>query len=1191
MRVTLLGLSLVSLLTPGLVRAQDVADDWSLTRARPRDVGALPSNAGTPRQLATPAMVRERLYRALLASPSDDYVLEQLVALSRAEPDAIESLLERLRSERAQRPHDDRPYQALARMLFALQRPEPALAELEEAVLQVKDVASTRSLQARLLRELGRYTEAAQQMRALARDPRRAASERARWLRDAARDELAAGAAESALAALAEAKTLGGAGTAAELRPLWQQALRQAGRSLELGELLERERAWLAAAEVWETYGDLARALRAYAARLAQAADDLAARAARARLLAQTGRFDEAKRELAELVRRAPDQPSYLVQWAELERDSEGQAAALALLSKSSAQRPGASALHRALYELYVRWNEAALAEHELQLLGRLSAGDPESRLLLADRALARGDRTAALRLLGAQPGAAGDPHATELRLARLLGERDLLPEAIEHARRAAAGRADQTESRRVLASLLERAGQTVEAERAWRDVARASSADGAVQREVREHLVSLWRRSGSDRLHATELAAQLRAGPFALDDALLLLALYARDPQQRAQHAAVLEQLLAHAPDDPEALTALARTQREQGDVRGALRTSARLLELAGPGAQAHALAALELAESYPNEDEVPALVSRALAVAPRDGRLERLAGTVFLKRQQLDLARAAFERALVLEPRDFSAQYALAEDAIRRADQARAEALLKSVIDGGTDDALVVEASQQLLQLAGDRGVDFLLRSSSLSDLDPTRRRVLMAYYERSVLPLSAAPSSDDAAERLRSAVQRAGGLLLRALARGDAHERALALALLTACPLANALLPLLTLAERADASAHDRAAALVALVAVPRTADTRVAARLRALYARASRPLRPFVVWALAESDPEGAADALRAALTDRDPDVRALASLAAGRGRQLALVPALRALVAEPLPSVRAAATWALAHLAPSQPPLALTPAELTDTASAMLLLTVPDATLLRRAHALFADASALRVLAAQLLTHDLAPVAQLPTPAWPFSLAGYLERVARAQVALRASHRLSGEAWAALGALASERLMQAPLASGALAALRPFEGGLLPEALLASAACADAESARALARRLRPVLAALAAHADPDIRILARELSLQSGGLERPELSLRSTAGRERRALLESLVHASVVPSAALRSALQEVLASAPDWPTRMWAVRALGGTAAVLAREPVALVRAAAAFETPARSRSTVCPPSSPVTN
>jgi hypothetical protein len=146
----------------------------------------------------------------------------------------------------------------------------------------------------------------------------------------------------------------------------------------------------------------------------------------------------------------------------------------------------------------------------------------------------------------------------------------------------------------------------------------------------------------------------------------------------------------------------------------------------------------------------------------------------------------------------------------------------------------------------------------------------------------------------------------------------------------------------------------------------------------------------------------------------------------------------------------------------------------------------------------------------------------------------------------------------------------------LAALAPIAAGLAPTAVLAAGACVSPAQARQLADLLEPALAGLAHAREPAVRTLAQSLLVESGGAGRPELllALQQATGAEQLALLQSLAR---LPSAPPRlvPALQRLLAEASAWPVRMWAARALGSAAVVLAEEPIALVRAAGA-NTPA---------------
>jgi predicted Zn-dependent protease len=1080
----------------------------------------------------------EQLYRALLVSPGADDTLEELLSLAQKQPGSLDVLVERLRSARAARPHDAAPRQALARVLMALGRGDEALAELAQAAVEARPAESSTLLRVRLLRELGRHEEAAAQLQRLGRAARARAAA-VGFLREAAREQLAAGLPEQALTTVQEARGLGGAAFAAELRALEHAALRQAGRHAALAEQLERERAYREAAEVWREQGEAARALAALRAALRQAPDALATRAQLVLALESGGQLDAAQREARELVRRAPHEPSYLQRWAELVRVLQGRDQALAQLAGLAAGAPRSRALHRALLGLYQHWQEPELVQRELSVLSALEPGEPAHRRALAEQALARGDRALALRLLERSSASA----AEDAELARVLAERDYVPEAVQRAERAVARAPGVWAYRRLLASLLERAGRTLDAERVLSELVQDTTAPGPLRGEAREQLVGLWRRTRSDRLHAAELEAKLRADPRDQHALRLLILLSAPSPEGRTQRLALLRQLLVLEPTDREALLWLERAQREARDTTAALETRTRLLETASAQPE-HALGALELALRDPLDAAVPALLARALGLSPRDAHVQRLAGDVLTQRGELAAAGAAYERAVGLDEHDYAARLAWADNARARGQGELAQRQLVAVLSDASEESLVREAARALLHDDEARAEAVLLRPAReavLDDANSTARgNVLLSLYARRVLPLAsrvlAGSATDAERAEVEARVQRALAVLLHTLVRDAGPERTTALTLLAAAAPAQAVAPLLALAERADAAPSERA---LALTGVGSARDVAAGPRLRVLYTQVGRALRPAVLWALSVCAPKEVARLLPEAAHDRDPSVRGLA-----------------ALLQEPVPA--RVVSW----------------------------------------DELFAESADARALAASQLLHPARPAAPLPAPPWPFELAAYRAQVARARVDTHAAPALAASDWAALVALTRRRLESPELAAATVAALSSHAAGLLPTALRSQwqgeRVCLSAARAAELATATRPALLALLAASALSVRLAAQDLLLRSGGADDPALLrvLEQEGGVELSALLRTAASLSPLP-AALRPGLRRLRAGARDWPTRLWAARALREGAAALADEPVELVRVATSLRAPRPEgpASATCSPLEPVAN
>ncbi|HEY6880482.1 MAG TPA: hypothetical protein VI299_20805, partial [Polyangiales bacterium] len=344
---------------------------------------------------------------------------------------------------------------------------------------------------------------------------------------------------------------------------------------------------------------------------------------------------------------------------------------------------------------------------------------------------------------------------------------------------------------------------------------------------------------------------------------------------------------------------------------------------------------------------------------------------------------------------------------------------------------------------------------------------------------------------------------------LLAGEPDERLEVLVRLVQHPQPELVPLLVSIVARADRTSPERAAALRALSGI---------AAIRELYAGLERALRPHALWAMAE-DPAASA-LLRRALGEEDPATRALAALALGvRGEPVS------AASDECDPRVRAAVAWARGE--PSDHRL-LTLAVGTDT---------------DRARALFSERADERALAARLLLSEPAP-RRLPALPWPFSLDAYLERLAAEGAGTTRNEE--PRAWEAIAEAATvEQLV-------------PYGPGVAPRALIEQGASPSSASVVAFSVRLQPRLRLRA-----DARALAT--LVHAGGADLETFArLRALDPTAMRALLVALSERRELPLGVKELLVEEQLHG--DWPSRMWATRALR---VVHPTESMALVRTA----------------------
>ncbi|MFT3923104.1 MAG: hypothetical protein QM778_11255 [Myxococcales bacterium] len=978
---------------------------------------------------------------------------------------------------------------------------------------------------ARALSAHGFHREAAVQYAQAAERMRGDVRARTPLLREAARVQLAAGDASGALATLDRAWGTAAASERAELRDLQVAAYRRLERLPELAERFEREGALDQAGALWEELGDDARALTALRAQVKRAPQDIDSLERLAHVLGRGGQLDELTKVYRDLVRAAPLEPRYATTLAQLLRDSGKPEEAFGLLESVSKRARASAVVHRALAELYGRWGENERAARELSLLAQLEPDDPAHVVALGEEALARGDRAAASAIWQRLPRLAGAEGEGQLLLAQTLADHDLVDEAlvaVQRARELLPGRFDVL---RLEASLFERTGHAIEAERVWLEGLRLQELEPEARREVHQHLVALWRRQGLSTRKLRELEQRVRRNPQDVEALWLMAELYARDPSQSGKEVPTLERLLQLRSGDVETLRALERAHARRGESARVLEVLDRLIVAEPTQAAAHLARAVRLAlESY-QDDAALAYATRALALKPNDASTQKLVGDLYRRRQNLEAAIAAYQRAAELERQDFDTRLLLAQLETARGRVPEAFGWWLAIVQGAQDDALIgraVRAARELPLVESQRAeLERVLLEQSLAHAQRTiYRRLLVEAYAQWFEPLCARFEAGrlDAVESASFAglARRALKPLIEALSDADGFQRATALGLLAALGARGAGPALLNLAEHGSVAA-ERAQALVAL---GRAADPALIPRLKTLLRETERGLKPFVLWALAMSEGNQATETLRSALHMSDVSLRLIGILGLGTLRAQTARTELQQLASDRHPVLRAAAHWAWSEVEAQQ----TLRAELLDElhgegpAGLVALLTLrddPEAI----SRGLLAPAVALRSAAAHLALQSIAPrtastsqpkdgpagnavasfALTLPPPAWPFAVRHYFASWIARQTTEREDapaevHASLGWLWPQLGAVAQELLSNdRSNAEAVLSALSPVTGGLAPAALLEVMPCFSTELAQALAVQLAPALIALVeANPDPSLRTAALvRLSLAS----------------------------------------------------------------------------------------------------
>ncbi|MBO6937071.1 MAG: HEAT repeat domain-containing protein [Deltaproteobacteria bacterium] len=1016
-------------------------------------------------------------------------------------------------------------------------------------------------------------------------------------LRDLARAQLEAGQTTEAIETLDRALTKVGrtSGIRREIYDVMVDAYRRGERLPELAEQLAGRGRDFDAIEllgrIHDELGNEEEALEAYRQALRLNRRDIDTRVRIVQLLSRSGRLDEVVEEYRALVRAAPREPRFVVELAQLLMQTGKREEAMRLAEQTSRRNNRDAGVHQALAELYTRWGESELASREIAALVRIDPRDPGHLIALGEQQLDEGRRQAALATWNRILQADNDRARAHATLAGVLADHDFLDEAESHYRKAVEADADGLEYIRGLATVLERPHRNESAvDRRRRDEEAATwwqkvlevTEDRASRREARRRIVGIWSRRRELDGKRQQWRREFRAEPPNIDSGRFLAEAYLRaHPSDPARAEEVLQRIVTLEPGDVESLLALERVQTTRGDLEAAIATLRKLTSADPRRAPRYLQRMAEHAHALYRDEDAVRFAAEAVSRTPDDAEGHRRLGDLLRARQDLDGAIRAYEKALQLDERLFTTYFDLAELHLARGAHEEADRLYRRVLGLTPDDDLVSRAGRASLQIHLGAGSLEVLETDLLPlalshPRRPIFRKLLVELYDSLTASwIQAAGRGDQSArENLDRLGHRALKPLLEALADPDPAQRRVAVDVLGHLGNPNAAGPLLAMAE-GDAPVELR---IRALDGVGRLGDPSLAARLAEIATGSERRLRPVAAWALAQVGGPRAVESLRSLLTRGDPAVRAHAALGLGRAQDTRSLEALtRALRSERSPAVQAAAAWALGRVGSADEVPALISGLrggvfLVARASALALgeLAERGADTGREAlvEAIFDPHPQLRESAAAALAHargersEASPVG--------ISIDGYLGRLldvrggsrevdlgplagAIEQAARSALHGPLERVRAALTVLAPPTT-DVPLGLGPLTSdLRSWE---------AEPKAAAEETLRGLFTVLAPDLLGLATHPSPAIR--AEVLARVAGG---------GDAGADPAAVAAALATAMDDPEATVRRAaleavhrrhqgdgrLAEAIAAttdAPDWASRLRAVRALGRLAA-----------------------------------
>lgn len=513
------------------------------------------------------------------------------------------------------------------------------------------------------------------------------------------------------------------------------------------------------------------------------------------------------------LIKIAPGEPRFRLELAERLHQSRGvvggKQEALKLCKEVSklSRDPGA---HTALADLYTRWGYLDLALAERRLLEQLEPNEEGHRIAVGEILYSKGDKAQAIEIWRGLANQGGKKDAHLGRVAEILAEHDELALALETFRKARELQPNDINLLRGLAGALERAGQLGEAENHWVMVyERAIAAeDLAVLGEARHRLAQLaGPRNVTQRASLYEGRAVNAHAELAITAWVLLVVettqhLTGNDVGLRtiAKHQVRITRPELRA----DLLVAKANLLRNSGRAAEAIVAYEQASELA-PSRKKELLArSAELSLQLYRDADALGYAKRAVEAAPNDAAAQLRLAEVHLRRDEADLATAAYERAITLDPRQWKIYFELSRLHVAGGAPERAAQLLRQVMRRAPDEQFVLDAARRAVDLEEYLGTlhDLEKELAPLMLANPERREyraLLIDVYERLIRPLSRAERAGDESARptLAKLADRAQRPLLDLLIDGDGQQQALAVALLGELGGSGAATPLLKLA----------------------------------------------------------------------------------------------------------------------------------------------------------------------------------------------------------------------------------------------------------------------------------------------------------------------------------------------------------------------------------------------------------
>lgn len=663
-------------------------------------------------------------------------------------------------------------------------------------------------------------------------------------------------------------------------REIRQQIVEVFRRSGALDEFLDQYgRRWsrgstaqqMMVADVYRELGRLEDALELYERAARRDASAVEPRQKAIRVLERLGRDDEIPAAYRALMRAAPNDERYAFELADHYMRLGNRDEAQAVLDEIERQFAGQSYVLLRLAERYAQWNFGARAQSTYETVLEREGDDDAVLIEVGDYYYDRGNRQRAIEIWEQLPQSRLGEREGSRRMAELMVQRGIMSEGIEAFEQLVEEAPEDERLLRAMARALERANRLDEALERWEQLLDVTDRPRR-KREARSRMVQLYERQQALRarmrdwehtFETDDLVAGQRAG-FFLAEAHLQLREFDRAEQilvalrddenltddDRTAVLLALEQTYVRAERYDDAIAVLEVLSEHQPDMRRELLERKSEHALAGRSHEA----AVEFA-------------GRALETNPDDARAQARMGRVYRDLDDLESAATHFRTAADIDPRDYEVRVELGKALAQLGERGSAEEVLMEVVENATEDQLIRDAGERLLEMARRDGrLDALENQwSPLVFRMPVRHahaQLMFQLYDRIAGPLlmegyHASPARRaEARARLYELGGRAAPLMVEQLQRDDGSSKARALRLAAEMQIELVAPQVGRIIARGD----DERIRKMAIVTAARLGDDQFVESLQRALEDGSATVRHLATWALGFIDSDAARDAL-------------------------------------------------------------------------------------------------------------------------------------------------------------------------------------------------------------------------------------------------------------------------------------------------------------------------------------------